>query len=223
MKSEFSPEEKLLRLIKGAKKKVMPKEEAAPKIGPPESIPKLGKMPAPAPEAKPKRAKSISISLPFKLKGINTRTLNSIFIVMLVCLLVYFIYDLFYITYAKEGEPEIVMEVEKKISKVEKEDALLIKPYSFYSSSIGDRNIFTPLQVETEAVATGPTLEEIMSNFSLIGIIAGDRPQAIIEDKKSGKSHFLYEGSTVGQVKIVEILDDSVVMEYQGQKFELVL
>ena len=80
-----------------------------------------------------------------------------------------------------------------------------------------------PQQVETEPVITGPTLEEISASLSLIGIIAGERPQAIIEDRKSDKSHFLYKGGSVGQAKIVEILEDSVIMEYKGERFELVL
>jgi len=224
MKRDLSPEERLLRLIKGSKKKLTPKEEETePKLKPSEEMPELSKMSAQSKKGKPQTAKTVSISLPFKLKGINTRALNSIFAIILAGLLLYFISDLFLTTYIKKAEPEILTGLEKKIPKVEKEDALDIKPYSYYSSSIAGRNIFKPPQVEEEAVITGPTLEEIMGSLSLIGIIAGDKPQAIIEDKKSAKSHFLYEGSSIGQVKVVDILEDSVILEYQGQKFELVL
>lgn len=224
MKKDFSPEERLLRLIKGSKKKDAPKdEESAPKIHPSESMPQVNRMPAYRKESGPMRAKAISISLPLKLKKLNTRTLNPILIIMLIFLLSYLMYDVIYTTYYEKEEPGIFAEVEKRVPEVEGEDILEIKPYSFYSSSIEGRNIFMPQQVEIEPVFTGPSLAEITAGLSLIGIIAGDKPQAIIEDKKAGKSHFLYEGGTVGQAKVVEILEDRVVMDYQGQRFELVL
>ncbi|MBN1871973.1 MAG: hypothetical protein JW800_05310, partial [Candidatus Omnitrophica bacterium] len=97
------------------------------------------------------------------------------------------------------------------------------KEYSHYSKAVGGRNIFKPPQVEVENVISGPTADEIKAGLSLLGIIAGDRPQAIIEEKKTGKSHFVYEDSAIGGTTVIEIRNDSVVMEYNGQRFELVL
>ncbi len=213
MKKDFSPEERLLRLIKGPKKKkeAPKKEETATQIELPEAMSQTGKAPA----------RTASISLPLILKEFNTRALNSILIIVFIGLLSYFIYDIYYTTYHKK-EPNFFVK-NGKMPEVEEEDILDIQPYSFYSSTIEGRNIFMPQQVETEAVITGPTLEEVSANLSLIGIIAGARPQAIIDDKKSGKSHFLYEGGSIGKAKVKEILEGSVVMEYQGQTFELVL
>jgi hypothetical protein len=250
MKKDFSPEEKLLRLIRGAKKKEPPKEpseespkeplqeapekkEDAPRLQP-ASRPAEYKIPKPQPpishtyqeEAKkPETTKPISISLPFRLSEVNTRPLNSILIIVLVAFLLYLVYDLFYGAYYKKEETDIFAGIEKKaaVSQVEKEELLDIKPYSFYSSSIEGRNIFMPQQVEIEPVETGPGIEEIKGSLTLIGIIAGDRPQAIIEDKKSRKSHFLYKGDTIGSSKVIDILDDNVVIEYKGQRFNLVL
>jgi type II secretory pathway component PulC len=222
MKKDISPEEKLLRLIKGSKKRP-PKEESAPNITPQEAgSPSLGASAYQKGE-RLKGARAISIPFPFKLRGMNTRTLNSVLIVILLGLLSYFIYDLFYTAYYKEEELKFFEMEDKRAPKAEGRDTLEIKPYSHYSSAIKGRNIFMPQQVEEETVITGPTVDEISANLSLIGIIAGGRPQAIIEDKKSKKSHFLYKGGTVGQAKVVEVLEDSVIMEYQGQRFELVL
>lgn len=227
MKKDFSPEEKLLRLIKGAKKKLIPKkEESMPKMQPADNIPQLSKVAAYREGKKPKIAKFISISLPFpfKLKETDTRRLNSILVPILIFLLLYFIYDLFYTTFYKKTELKILMEDAKKIAGVKEGEVVLEKkPYSYYASSIEGRNIFMPQEVEAESVISGPTVDEIKASLSLIGIIAGDRPQAIIEDKKTRKSYFLYKGGIVGESKIVEILQDSVIMEYKGQRFELVL
>lgn len=224
MKKDYSPEEKLLRLIRSSGKKPSPKEEKpTPEIQPAaEPVPKLEKAAAPEKQIAPK-AKAISIALPFKLKEVNTRTINIAFVVILACLLLYFAYDLFYTSFYEESGPRIFVEDETSIPKMEKETTLDIKPYSYYSSSIEGRNIFMPQQVDVEPVVTGPTLDDVRANLSLIGIIAGERPQAIIEDRKAGKSHFLYKGGSVGGAKIVDILNDSVILEYQDQRFELVL
>ena len=210
MGKDFSPEERLLRLIKKSKKKEATKTEEAVKL------PEATSRPA------EKSARALSIALPIPLKEFNTRVLNPILIIILVGLILYFAYDLFYTSYCAK-EVDIFAE-NGKIPKIESDqDIPEIKPYSYYSSIIEGRNVFLPQQIEIETVITGPTVEEISANLSLIGIIAGERPQAIIEDKKSGKSHFLYKGGLVGKAKIVDILKDSVIMGYQGETYELVL
>ena len=184
-----------------------------------EQMAQAGKLPVRRGEVGAKAARAVS--LPFTLRDFNLRPMNVVLIIILAGLLVYFIYEVFYTSYHKK-EADIFAESEK-VTEIKEEDSLEIKPYSFYSSAIEGRNIFMPQQLEIEEVITGPTLEEITATLSLIGIIAGERPQAIIEEKKSGKSYFLYKGGSVGKAKIVEILEDSIVMEYQGEKFELVL
>ena len=210
MKKDFSPEERLLRLIKGSKKKEAPKDKTAE-----EKTQVSAARPA-------KTSAAISISLPFKIKGLNTRLFNTVLIVVLAALILYFIYDLLSASYFKKG-PDIFAEDSMESDFGRKEDSLDIQPYSHYSSVIKGRNVFKSQEVDAEAVFTGPGIEEISADLSLIGIIAGNRPQAIIEEKKSGKSYFVYKGGSVGQTKVVDILEDSVVMEYQGQNFELVL
>lgn len=217
MKKDFSPEERLLRLIKKSKKEEAPKKEEVEKI-------ELQRPPIMA-QADKGLVKASAILLPSMFKKVNTHVLNSLLVIILAAILLYFIGDFLYTSFYKEetGSFKEFQAAPAPKAVEEKEKALDVKPYSFYSSSIEGRNIFLPQEVETEAVFTGPTIEEISANLSLIGIIAGDRPQAIIEDKKTGKSHFLYQDGSAGKARIVEILEDSVVVEYQGERFELVL
>lgn len=203
MRKEFSPEERLLRLIRGPKKNVDSMKEETAKI---EHL---------SLDAREK------VAFPSFRLSFNTRILSSLFIIILIGLLSFFIYDIYYTTYHKK-EVDILEEKEVPL-EVEGEVGHEVKPYSFYSSSVQGRNIFLPQQVQIETVITGPSLEEVSAGLSLIGIIAGARPQAIIESKKSEKSYFLYEGQAVDNAKVVEILEDSVVMEYQSETFELVL
>ena len=273
MKKEFSPEEKLLRLIRGsgrknnpkdddqAKKPEPPKEEQPrpeppkpeppkpeppkaepPEVEPPMSVqsnvepPKLkprefftppASIPAPlGQEAKreaPRAAHAISLSMPFKLKGLSARTFNALLIVILAGLIIYFMYDIVYTAFYKKAEIKVIVDDGSVTMRSVEMGSVEVKPYSHYSHSISGRNIFKPQQVEVEQVITGPSVDEIRARMSLIGIIAGARPQAIIEDKKSGKSSFLYTGGMMGESKIVEIMDDTVILEYKGQRFELIL
>jgi len=264
MKKDFSPEEKLLRLIRNAGKKQPPREDEEPKKPeakkqeepkremprppkpdiPEQSTPKMQPQ-APGPElpdvkpelpkAAPLKAqpeprtapagmpKAISISMPFKMKGLNIKALNAFLIVVLAGLILYFVYDIVYTVFYKKAEIRVVVDDVVVTTVPVAVDAIGAKSYSYYSSSISGRNIFKPQQVEVAPVITGPSTDEIKAGLSLIGIIAGARPQAIIEEKKTGKSHFLYIGGTIGESKVVEVMDDSVVLEYKGQRFELVL
>ncbi len=204
MKKDFSPEEKLLRLIKNAAKKDTDRDK--PEIR----------------NAAPQTAVSFA-PFSFKMRNFSTRRVNPVLIAVLVCLCLYFAIDLVRNPYYKEEEA-IKSLAEKEDMAAKEKSVSPIEPYSYYSAGTDSRNIFSAQEEEGMAVVlSGPSMEEISSNLSLIGIIAGDKPQAIVEDKKAGKSYFLYKGGIIGQAKVIEISEDKVIMEYKGQTFELIL
>jgi len=63
--------------------------------------------------------------------------------------------------------------------------------------------------------------EEILGNLNLLGIITGDNNQAIVEDKTLKKTFFLYKGDSIGELKVYDIKDNVVILEYRGEKIEL--
>jgi hypothetical protein len=63
--------------------------------------------------------------------------------------------------------------------------------------------------------------EEIMGQYNLLGIITGDNNQAIIEDKALRKTFFLYKGDSLGELKVYDIRNSAVILEYKGEKIEL--
>jgi len=63
--------------------------------------------------------------------------------------------------------------------------------------------------------------EEILGNLNLLGIITGDNNQAIVEDKALKKTFFLYKGDSLGELKVYDIKDSAVILEYKGEKIEL--
>ena len=60
--------------------------------------------------------------------------------------------------------------------------------------------------------------------LTLMGIVAGDPPQAIIEDSESKKTFFVTAGQAVVEGAVVDqVLDNRVVLDVAGAKIELSL
>lgn len=217
MRKDFSPEEKLLRLIKGSAKRAPEKDKTDIKT----SEHNLSST-FPSHETSGRiLQKRSSIGLSFNIKDISAKNINPVLAVILAGLLIYLLADIIHNPY---GEKEAEIESAASREPVEaKEGADSPKPYNYYAADIDGRNIFLPQESDVSTAPAGPSAEEIKANLSLIGIIAGDKPQAIIEDKKMGKSYFLYKGGSAGQAKIIEIMEDKVLVEYGGETFELVL
>ena len=66
-------------------------------------------------------------------------------------------------------------------------------------------------------------VSDMVSEFRLVGIIPGDEPQAIIEDKKSGQTLFLKKGERLAEVVIKEISEGRVVLGYNEETITLSL
>jgi len=74
---------------------------------------------------------------------------------------------------------------------------------------------------EKEVVVKKISKEEILGNLNLLGIITGDNNQAIIEDKTLKKTFFLYKGDSIGELKVYEIKNSVVILDYKGERIEL--
>jgi hypothetical protein len=75
-------------------------------------------------------------------------------------------------------------------------------------------------------VSTGPSedAKTMAARLSLIGIVAGESPQAIIEDSQTQKTYFVAKGDTViGELIVSEVLQNRVVLEFRGETIELSL
>jgi len=69
----------------------------------------------------------------------------------------------------------------------------------------------------------GPSLRDLIKDLSLVGIIPGDRPQVIIEDKRNGQTLFLQVGEMIDMIKIKEIQSGRVVLEIGDETITLSL
>lgn len=147
------------------------------------------------------------------------------YLVFLVVILALFLIVDIAITNPQKKMTLLLSGVVEKSSDVgyKKEDpAGRTEDFSEYSGHISARKIFgpPPAQVTQE---TGKPAEEIFGNLNLVGIIAGAEPQAIIEDKKSQKTHYLNKGQSFDGITVEEISEDKVKLNSGGRRTTLVL
>lgn len=224
MDKDFSPEERLLRLIKLRTKKEDKVLPGAPK--------KVESKPASAPAAKPaagtaKKAETVeglaahySALLPqFK----NIVIINKVLFILFVILMVYFLVDYFFmpsieISKVLITEPEIEQTVEAEPVR---------HPYSYYEKEIAGKELFKPLVKDDFELAEAPEeeLDDIATGFSLLGLVSGANPQAIIQDNAKKKTYFLNKGGRLGEATLKEILESEgrVTMIYRGREFDLAM
>lgn len=218
MAKDFSPEEKLLRLIRSKSPKQAHPEGAVSQGQAGGDVHKSVSIPV---ARKPHKDISIRPAQVLRLENLNLAL-----ILLLAGLLI------FSVPFFLRKQKNTLEALEEKIklqqglSKGKAQD-LQRPPFDYFSSEVGTRNIFQPILQEEAAgqtpVAEGPKLEDVKSQLSLLGIIGGDKPQAIIEDKKAQKTYFVNKGETFSDIEVKDILENKVVLSYKNQQFELVL
>lgn len=214
MAREFSAEEKLLRLIKKKKKNETPASEGEA----PESAPKKEEAVNHREKKSSPLLQLLDVNNIVKLEHVNI--LNNVLFIMLIVVLVYLLVDIFVIPPKGIGilEGETAEGVREPMEEPE------VKPYSYYSKALAGKNVFEPL-IKEERAPSEPEVpvEELMGNLTLLGIVSGENPQAIIEDKAQNKTFFLREGQSAGGILLKKINGEDVTVIYKGEEFNLTM
>lgn len=99
-------------------------------------------------------------------------------------------------------------------------------PVDSYLEAITRRDLFQP-GGDPEAKPVNffaPPVAEVnekLKEIQLVGIAWGTYPEAMLRDKKGGRTYFVKEADTFEQILVKEIQKDRVVVEYKGQTHEL--
>ena len=105
-----------------------------------------------------------------------------------------------------------------------KEIAADVKDYEYYSNMIAGKQIFAVADNAQEgAVAETAVLDDAAKNLILVGILAGQKMQAVIENKKTEKTSTLNQGDRLEGFTVVEILSNKVILNQNGKKVTLSL
>jgi len=110
-----------------------------------------------------------------------------------------------------------------KVTEPSKEEKLEVKPLESYEQAAAGRQIFNSSGSQAAQVPAGALEADMMKDISLVGVISGDNPQAILEDKKSQKTYYLTEGQSLGEFQIEDIQEGKIILNYRGQRYELYL
>ena len=73
------------------------------------------------------------------------------------------------------------------------------------------------------ALAAVPDYEEISKKIRLTGIITGDKPQAIFEDRETHDIYRLCQGDSYSGMTVLEIKEGKVIVDAAGKRSEFLL
>ena len=238
MKEEISPEERLLKLIRGKNKDkdfLRAIKEKKSKL--PESNEIKEEVIEVAKEEKafetPKKNK-----LNFALKEKWTKKYSPIEFVKNILLFIFSVLSLYLLVtlviinpYSRNSEKKMEgIETNSKVNALQVQEAeksftSAPKPYSYYEEEIGKRNLFSSIVTDEveKPIEKEAGLKELTSSLSLMGIIWGEKPEAIIQDSKTNKKYFLNKGGYIGEIVVEEIFGGKVILNYNGERVDLVL
>jgi len=88
------------------------------------------------------------------------------------------------------------------------------------------RPLFAAAAAPAAAAPSRPSgsATQLASRLTLMGIVAGDPAQAIIEDSQTQRTYFVTAGQTIVEGAVVEqVLENRVVLNLAGERIELTL
>ncbi|MCX5707993.1 MAG: hypothetical protein NTY14_03310 [Candidatus Omnitrophica bacterium] len=94
-------------------------------------------------------------------------------------------------------------------------------PVEVFVSQISKKDIFNSAAFKKDS--SSDISVDGVRNIGLLGIISEDPKQAIIKDKRTEEVYYLKEGESLGEFKLVQILEGKVIIEYRGERFEIYL
>jgi len=123
---------------------------------------------------------------------------------------------------------------ELRVSAVERPRAAEAAPTAAPSPQIpslamsASRPLFTSsadaASSNTPRVQQSPSGKQLAAHLTLMGIVAGNPGQAIIEDDQTKKTYFVTVGQAVAEGAVVEqVLDHHVILDLDGEKIDLTL
>ena len=199
------PEEKLLKLIRGK-----------------------GRPPAGAVEAPAPQSPSVSVpSLPWPSTRARLRYGTRVLIVGLGCLLA--VEFILLIVQALQPPPRMALPPLPEPPDATAAQTDTLPPIPSLAEAVSLPLFAPPADIPGTAPSSlraGPSGSATLlaSRLTLLGIVAGNPGQAIIEDSQTKKTYFVSPGQVVVEGAVVDqVLDNRVILDLQGENIELTL
>ena len=95
------------------------------------------------------------------------------------------------------------------------------KPLQYYIEAVKDKSIFSSAAPAAAVEPVSIAEADLAKDINLLGIISGERPEAVIEDKKVDKVFYVSRGMFIGDYQVQDIQDGKVILSRDGKRFEL--
>ncbi|MBU4304517.1 MAG: hypothetical protein KJ893_02660 [Candidatus Omnitrophica bacterium] len=107
--------------------------------------------------------------------------------------------------------------------------AALLKPEEYYLDKVHMRDLFRIGERKQEQIVdfvpaentVEAKLREMTKNLKLVGISWSEHPDAIVENQKLEKTFFIKKGSMIDEIMVRDVLQDRVILRYEGKEVEL--
>lgn len=152
-------------------------------------------------------------------KKFNLKLVNKIVAVICVIITVVWLFDFINTGVKFSGRLKYIMSDTAVQGQEERKKPIDLN-IDEISTLIRKRNMFTfaPSKEEAQAaVNIGITL----GNLKLVGILWSENPQAMIENSREQKTYFVSKGDKIGDVEVMDILRDKVVVGKGSEEWEL--
>lgn len=220
MQNNITPEEKLLNLIKNGKS-----AEKGPVKGS-ETVKVQDQKQEGRDEQDKELKQKVHFLVPVKAKGYGTKSfsyINRFFFIAIVLAIVYACLSYLYPYKIDTGS------LEKRGAsggqEITNEIISVLRPLSYYSDTINQRQLFKIIEQPAQKPVGPPkpkiSLSQLIGGYTFVGIIFGDVPQAIVEEKKSGQSYYLTEGQYLGEIKIEKIQQGRITVSYEDETSDI--
>lgn len=152
----------------------------------------------------------------------NPRVLNRTLAGLAIALVVYSVADFtFRRLDVQQTSGNIIIDGEPYFLKKPETD---VHQFLYYLEMVQRRNIFSPVTLksaENLEAETNKMLSDLLNNLGLVGISWGKPPEAMVEDKGANKTYFLRAGDSINKFKVIDILRDRIVLDFDGKQVEL--
>ena len=133
---------------------------------------------------------------------------NIALIVLIVAVLAIFLFDIVTFDYDM---------AELSIALPEQDEGLLMAGDDF------EEDVFDEIEDAPIRKVSLASKEELVNDFSLLGVVTGNDNQAIIEDKKANNTFMVYEGDEFKGFTVHDIKEGFVILDYKGEKIKLAM
>lgn len=222
MQKDISPEEKLLSIIRGKQDKAAGKDTG-------ENGTKDDKTKTAASQSKIDSYLSNFLKNSFLKNTVFEPHILKMFdkymVVVVGLLMLYLFANIFFVSPSRKAAliisrmsiPAVSAPLTKIAAPIE------TKGYAYYYNRISGKRIFTGSYTSSAQEGMESSGEPSSDDIGLLGIIKGNNPQAIIEDKKSQKTYYLIKGQSANGIIIEDISEDKVMLDYKGKRMTLFL